>query len=85
MLLETKKKKVEETHVLARFEDGRVSNLPRSNVLLIEELELRIGQDRTVKWSDGKKYKAKILFIGERQSGRDAGVLIDTVLTNLWQ
>ena len=59
MLLETKKKKVEETHVLARFEDGIVSNLPQSNVLLIEELELGIGQDRMVKWSDGKSTRRR--------------------------
>ena len=54
---------MKERYFLVSFQDGDVCSVPRSKIL--EPAVVEVDQECTVKWHTGKKYMAKVLFIGE--------------------
>lgn len=63
-----------EQYVLLLFENGDLCSLPLTKVLamVLEPGELSVQQKCTVRWQDGKKYKAEVLLIGKLQRCFDA-------------
>ena len=50
-------------HALVMFEkDESLSIIPRNKIV---SLEVDVHQPCTVKWTDGKKYNAEVLFLGK--------------------
>lgn len=52
-----------EEHALVMFQrDEKLSVVPRSKIV---EFELKVHQSCSVRWTDGRKYAAELLFLGK--------------------
>ena len=54
----------EVTHALVMFENEDISVIPRKKIVELDD-SLLIHQPCTVKWTNGKKYTAELLFLGK--------------------